>query len=314
MKTLKGILVAAVVAVMVACGTTRTVPLTGRTQKVADNAQMLSLSLQEYQSYMKTAKKSTNAANTAMVERVGMAAAVETYLRNNGYESELQGYQWEFNLVQNNEVNAWCMPGGKIVVYEGLLPVTQTEDALAIVLGHEIAHAVAMHSAEQYQKKLNQQSGLKAGAVLATVLGAGSTATSVGVQAASQYLSFRNLSYSRDNESEADHLGLIFAAMAGYDPQVAVDWISGAVWAAATCPNGRVRTPATSDASPTSRRKCPRPCSITMPPRVVRRRRRLRPRPRRRQRREKAITSASKLMVHERTVGDIPCPPAVACR
>ena len=226
MKTLKGILVAAVVAVMVACGTTRTVPLTGRTQKVADNAQILSLSLQEYQSYMKTAKKSTNAANTAMVERVGkrLAAAVETYLRNNGYESELQGYQWEFNLVQNNEVNAWCMPGGKIVVYEGLLPVTQTEDALAIVLGHEIAHAVAMHSAEQYQKKLNQQSGLKAGAVLATVLGAGSTATSVGVQAASQYLSFRNLSYSRDNESEADHLGLIFAAMAGYDPQVAVDF------------------------------------------------------------------------------------------
>ena len=295
MKTLKGILVAAVVAVMVACGTTRTVPLTGRTQKVADNAQMLSLSLQEYQSYMKTAKKSTNAANTAMVERVGkrLAAAVETYLRNNGYESELQGYQWEFNLVQSNEVNAWCMPGGKIVVYEGLLPVTQTEDALAIVLGHEIAHAVAMHSAEQYQKKLNQQSGLKAGAVLATVLGAGSTATSVGVQAASQYLSFRNLSYSRDNESEADHLGLIFAAMAGYDPQVAVDF-----WGRM----GSSNVPEWQSSHPSNER------------RIADIRRRLRPRPRRRQRREKATTSASKLMVHERTVGDIPCPPAVACR
>ena len=194
MKNWKMTVAAAAVVLVAACGTTRTVPLTGRTQKVADNAQILSLSLNEYQSYMKTAKKSTNAQNTAMVERVGkrLATAVENYLRQNGYESELQGYQWEFNLVQNNEVNAWCMPGGKIVVYEGLLPVTQTEAALAIVLGHEIAHAVAMHSAEQYQKKMNQQTGLQAGAVLASVLGVGSEMTSLGTQVAGQYLSFKN--------------------------------------------------------------------------------------------------------------------------
>jgi len=226
MKKMKTFAVAALVVVLAACGTSRTVPLTGRSQKVANTQQILSLSLKEYQSYMQTAKKSTDVASTQMVERVGkrLAAAVESYLQNNGYASELQGYQWEFNLVQNKEVNAWCMPGGKIVVYEGLLPVAKTEDALAIVLGHEIAHAVAMHSAEQYQKKLNQQTGLQAGSVLAGVLGAGSVVTNVGTQVASQYLSFRNLSYSRSHETEADHLGLIFAAMAGYDPSVAVDF------------------------------------------------------------------------------------------
>lgn len=117
--------------------------------------QVLSLSTQEYSKYMKGAKVSTNKAKTEMVKRVGqrLATAVETYLRQNGLAQELQYYKWEFNLVQDNAVNAFCMPGGKIVVYEGLLPVTKDEASLAIVLGHEIAHAVAKHSAEQMSEQ-----------------------------------------------------------------------------------------------------------------------------------------------------------------
>ena len=158
-----------------------------------------------------------------MVQRVGkkLASAVENYLRNNGYASEISNFSWEFNLVQDNQVNAFCMPGGKIVVYEGLLPYTKDENGLAIVLGHEIAHAVAKHSAEQMSKKMNQQTGTSIlGAVLNQTVGAGTGDVASAV--AGQYFSFRNLKYSRDNETEADYMGLIFAAMAGYDPQQAI--------------------------------------------------------------------------------------------
>lgn len=203
------------------------VPVTGRKVRLwVSDEQVLSLSAQEYQSYLKTAKISTNAANTAMVQKVGkrLAAAVETYLRNNNRLDAIQNYSWEFNLVQDNSANAFCMPGGKIVVYEGLLPVTQSEDALAIVLGHEIAHAVAKHSAEQLSTQVKQQAGAK---LLGAVLGATgvSNTTSLLTQTAFSLGSkLGSLKYSRDNESEADYMGLIFAAMAGYDPGVAVSF------------------------------------------------------------------------------------------
>ena len=158
-----------------------------------------------------------------MVKRVGqrLAKAVETYLVNNGYQDELKNFEWEFNLVADNQVNAFCMPGGKIVVYEGLLPVSQDEASLAIVLGHEIAHAVAKHSAEQMSKKMRQAYGTQIGGSILGAIG-GQTVGDIAQIAAGQYFSFRNLKYSRDNESEADHMGLIFAAMAGYDPANAV--------------------------------------------------------------------------------------------
>lgn len=227
MKTVKIVVMALIAALLVGCGTTSTVPITGRKQTLLVNdGEVLSLSNQQYQQYMQSAKASTNAANTAMVKRVGqnLANAVVAYLNANGMGAEVQNYSWEFNLVQDNQVNAWCMPGGKIVVYEGLLPVTQNEGSLAIVLGHEIAHAVAKHSAERLSNQYKNQYGT---AILGTVLqGSGLSQGTQQLIALGQSLgsSLWTSGFSRTQESEADHMGLIFAAMAGYDPQVATSF------------------------------------------------------------------------------------------
>ena len=207
------------------CGTTSTVPITGRKQNIlVSDEQVLSLSNQQYQEYMKAAKVSTNATNTAMVKRVGqkLANAVVSYLQQNGLANEASQYKWEFNLVQDKSVNAFCMPGGKIVVYEGILPVTQDEASRAIVVGHEIAHAVAKRSAERLSNELRKQYGSQ---ILTGILqGYGTNTklqqiTSVAFGIGTQ---LGGAAYSRKQESEADRLGLIFAAMAGYDPNVAV--------------------------------------------------------------------------------------------
>ena len=223
----KVFLMSLVAVVLVGCGTTKTVPITGRQQSLmVSDGEVLSLSTQQYQEFMKTAKLSTNAANTAMVKRVGqnLATAVTNYLNANGMGADVQNFQWTFNLVQNNQVNAWCMPGGLICVYEGLLPVTQNEASLAIVLGHEIAHAVARHSAEQMSTQIKQQYGLQIGTAVAGAMGMGANTQSIVQAIVAQGFNFKNLKYSRNHESEADHMGLIFAAMAGYDPQVAVNF------------------------------------------------------------------------------------------
>ena len=224
MKQIRIFLVSLVAVVLVSCGTTNTVPITGRQQTLmVSDGEVLSLSTQQYQEFMKTAKLSTNATNTALVKRVGqnLANAVNNYLQSNGLANDLQYYNWTFNLVQDNQVNAWCMPGGLICVYEGLLPVTQNEASLAIVLGHEIAHAVARHSAEQMSTQIKQQQGLQIGTAVAGMLGMGTNTQSIVQAIVAQGFNFKNLKYSRNHENEADHMGLIFAAMAGYDPQVA---------------------------------------------------------------------------------------------
>lgn len=206
------------------CGS---VPVTGRKQlNLVSNQEVLTLSLQQYQQFIKSAPISTDKKNTALVQKVGrnIANAVETYLKNNGYADELSSYAWEFNLVKSSDVNAFCMPGGKIVVYEGILPYTQDETGLAVVLGHEVAHAVAKHANERMSQQMMTEYGT---AAIGTALGG----TSAGVQQAaaaaiglgSQYGIL--LPYSRKQELEADELGLIFMAMAGYNPsQAAAFW------------------------------------------------------------------------------------------
>lgn len=213
-----------VVALLASCGTSRTVPITGRKQNLlVSDEQVLSLSNQEYNKYMQSAKKSTDAAKTEMVKRVGqrLATAVESYLSQNGMAAELKEYNWEFNLVQDKSVNAFCMPGGKIVVFEGLLPVTQDEASLAVVLGHEIAHAVAKHSAERLSNEYKNQYGTQLLGVVAAGAGVSADIQQIGALVINLGGQVFTSGFSRKQESEADHMGLIFAAMAGYDPQVA---------------------------------------------------------------------------------------------
>ena len=185
-----------------------TVPLTGRKQMLlVSDSEVLSSSLTQYNDYIKSAKKST-----AMVVRVGkkIASATEAYLRANGMASEIQNFAWEFNLIQDPQVNAFCMPGGKIVVYEGLMKLVSSDDELAVVVGHEVAHAVAKHSNERLSQQVMAQYGAAAvQKVAGTVYGIGA-----------QYGMM--LPFSRKHESEADYMGLVFMTMAGYNPDVAV--------------------------------------------------------------------------------------------
>lgn len=224
MKRFSFILLIVISLAATSCGTTEKVAVTGRTHKLlVKDTEILALSKQQYSQIISKSALSANQTNTALVKRVGqrLATAVESYLREKGAEAEIQNFAWEFNLVQDTQINAFCMPGGKIVVYEGLLPVTQDETSLAIVLGHEIAHAVAKHSAEQMSKQIRQQYGTNIlGTVLNTAVGNG--VGNLAGAVASQGFSFANLKYSRNNETEADYMGIVFAAMAGYDPQVAI--------------------------------------------------------------------------------------------
>ncbi len=202
-------------------------PVTGRSSvNLVDEGQMRSLATQQYATFLsQNPPVSTNGSRDAeMVQRVGsrLAAAVQQYLTQKGQQSLIAGYQWQFNLVSNSQANAWCMPGGKVVVYSGIMPLVQNETGLATVLGHEIAHAVSRHGNERMSQELLVQAG---GAALSVALAnkPGQTQSifnavyGVGGQ-------LGTLAYSRKHESEADHIGLIFMALAGYNPSEAVNF------------------------------------------------------------------------------------------
>jgi len=204
----------------------QTVPITGRQQlNIIPSETVLSMSYTNYHEFLSTHEIIKDTQEAQMVKRVGQRIrhAVETYFSQNNLSGRLSGYKWEFNLVEDKAINAWCMPGGKVVVYTGILPVTKDEAGLAVVMGHEIAHAVAQHGDERMSQGLLAQMG---GVALSTALSqkpqettelfmaAYGLGTQVGIL----------LPYSRVQESEADHLGLVFMAMAGYDPHNAIDF------------------------------------------------------------------------------------------
>ena len=220
MKKIADLLVSALL-LLSGCGS---VPVTGRKQMLlVSDSEVLASSLTQYSEYMKSAPASTNAKGKAMVTRVGkkIAAATEAYLKANGMANEVKNFSWEFNLVKDKQVNAFCMPGGKIVVYEGLLNLVSSDDELAVVVGHEVAHAVAKHSNERISQQLLTQYGAQIlGKALseksATIQKIGNSVYGLGAQYGVA------LPFSRKHESEADYMGLIFMTMAGYNPEVAV--------------------------------------------------------------------------------------------
>lgn len=220
-RIISATLVALAALLLVTCST---VPITGRKQlSLIPSSQMMGMSYSQYGEFLKSNKLSEDKEATAMIKRVGsrIQGAVEKYFAEKGLSKELEGYAWEFNLVDDKQVNAWCMPGGKVVFYTGILPITKTETGVAVVMGHEVAHAVAEHGNERVSQGLMAQLG---GMALQEALSDKPQQTqqiwmtAFGLGAQFGVL----LPFSRTQESEADRLGLIFMAMAGYDPSEAV--------------------------------------------------------------------------------------------
>jgi predicted Zn-dependent protease len=201
-------------------------PVSGRKQfKLVSEQELQQMALQEYRQFLSTNTVVSASADrdAEMVRRIGnrLASAVTSYYQSQNLSGSLEGYSWEFNLVNNKEANAWCMPGGKVVVYTGLLPITQNEAALANVLGHEITHAVFQHGNERMSQGLVQQLG---GAALSVALSNQPAQTqnlfmqAYGIGTTVGFV----LPFSRNQEYEADRYGIRWAAMAGYNPREAI--------------------------------------------------------------------------------------------
>jgi predicted Zn-dependent protease len=216
----------AVTLVIVLIDSCSTVPITGRKQvNLLPESEMIAMGFANYSEYKKEAALSSNRSQEALVKKVGsdISSSVTKYFADNGLSSRIDGYEWEFNLFADQTPNAWAMPGGKVAIYEGILPYTETPEGLAVVIGHEVAHIVARHGNERMSQQLVVQMGGMALSValdekpeqtrniFLTVYGLGSQVGGL-------------LPFSREHEKEADKLGLIFMAMAGYDPEAAVEF------------------------------------------------------------------------------------------
>ena len=219
----KGILALLVIAFFAQCAT---VPITGRKQlKMVNLKQLQTMSFTQYSDVKSTAELVPNSdPRTALIKKVGanISSAVNRYLANNGYKDRLSEFEWEFNLADENTVNAWCMPGGKVMFYTGILPICQDEAGIASVMGHEVAHAVARHGNERMSQGLFAQ-GIGALGQISTSV-ASPQVQAIFNQSFGVGSQLGLLKFSRNNESEADKLGLVFMTMAGYDPATAAEF------------------------------------------------------------------------------------------
>ncbi|TAH18491.1 MAG: M48 family peptidase [Cytophagales bacterium] len=200
-----------------------TVPLTGRTQlKFMPDSELLTMSFTQYNDFLSKHQLSNNQAQIGVVREVGVRIqqAVEKYMADNNMASRIKDFRWEFNLVDDKQVNAFCMPGGKVVVYTGIMPICQDATGLAVVMGHEIAHAIAEHGNERMSQTLLANGLLTVGGAVLQAKNPSMT-NQLLLQAAGVVTNLGMLSFSRSHESEADKIGLIFSSMAGYDPREA---------------------------------------------------------------------------------------------
>ena len=200
-----------------------TVPITERKRvNLVDDQDILPASFAQYDEFLKENKLSTNSAKTKEIKDVGLriSKAVDQFMRANGMNEEADSYKWEFNLVEDDQMNAWCLPGGKVVFYTGILPVCENTDGIAAVMGHEIAHAFAKHGQERMTSNYGRQLG-----GVAVAIGMSGQSVEQQVLWNSVYglgTGVGMLAYSRKHETEADKLGMVFMTMAGYDPEEAI--------------------------------------------------------------------------------------------
>lgn len=199
------------------------VAVTGRKQlNLVPNSEIIPMSNQQYREVITKGPLSNNQEQTQMVKRVGVKIekAVEEYMASKGATADLAGFEWEFNLIEDPKtVNAWCMPGGKVAFYTGIMPICKDEAGIAVVMGHEVAHAIANHGRERISQQILAQYGLS---TLGAVMGQNPTAgQELLMQAVGAGTNLGMLKFSREHESEADRIGLIFMTMAGYDPNSA---------------------------------------------------------------------------------------------